>query len=203
MTQLHADAAAARRALQHHRVADDLRLRQRLAEIFQQAGAGQQRHAAVLGQRARGVLEAEVADMPGFGADKGDAVRRAFPGEGGILAEKAVAGMDGLRAGLLRGIQDAPGIEVGVARQRLAQQHGLVGRADMQGMGIRLRVDGNGADGHVAQCAHDAAGNGAAVCYQDLVKHVRVFVSGRVVPPDPEVRRGRPRTLQLSARHIC
>ena len=58
-THLHADAATAGAALEHDRITNVLRLGQRGIGIGQQAGARQQRHAGLLGQRARRVLEAE------------------------------------------------------------------------------------------------------------------------------------------------
>jgi hypothetical protein len=57
--QAHADAAAAGGALQHHRVADAVGFRRRVARVDQQARTGQQGHAVPLGQGAGGVLEAE------------------------------------------------------------------------------------------------------------------------------------------------
>ena len=54
--ETHADAAAARRAFQHYRITNALRLARGLGGIRQQARPGQQRHAVLLCQFARGVL---------------------------------------------------------------------------------------------------------------------------------------------------
>ena len=61
--QAHADAAAAGGALEHDRVADARRFGLGVAGVGQQAGARQQRHPVLLGQRARRVLEAEGAHL--------------------------------------------------------------------------------------------------------------------------------------------
>ena len=62
--------------------------------------AGQKRHAMLLSQFARGVLEAEGSNLRAGRSDKGDS--RAFTGLGkrGILAQKSVPGMHGLGAAL-------------------------------------------------------------------------------------------------------
>ena len=96
--QTHADAAATGGALEHHRITDGLGRREGGVQIRQQAGAGQEGHAAGAGEVARGVLEAEGAQVLGFRADEDDALRRQTLGEGHVLRQEAVAGMDGLRS---------------------------------------------------------------------------------------------------------
>ncbi len=125
--QLHADAAAAGGALEHHRVADARGLAQRVGDVVEQAAAGQQRHAVAFGQLARGVLEAEVAHLLRRRADEGDAGRLAGLGEGGVLAEEAVAGMDGAGAGLARRVQDTVLAQIAFRGRRRAETHRLVG----------------------------------------------------------------------------
>ncbi len=83
-----ADAAAARGAFQHHRIADALGLRQRLAQAGQQAGARRHRHAGFGRQFTRAVLQAELADLLRRGADEGDARGFAGVGELGRLSDR-------------------------------------------------------------------------------------------------------------------
>ena len=71
----------------------------RASSTVQEPGAGQQRHAVFGGDAAGGVLQAEGAHLVGRGADEDDAGSVAGFGEVGVLAEEAVAGMDGFGAG--------------------------------------------------------------------------------------------------------
>jgi hypothetical protein len=138
VAQLHADATAAGGALQHHRVANGLRLVQGLVQFVQQAGAGQQRCVAGRSQLTRGVLQAEVTHVRGCWPDEADAAGLALPGKRGVLAEKTVARVDRLCAGLAGGIENAAGVQVGFRGQCLTDADGLVGLADMQGVGVGL-----------------------------------------------------------------
>ena len=60
-------------------------------------------------------------------ADEGDAVLVTGASEALVLAQEAVAGMDRLRAGLLRNLDDLVAQQVGLARGRRAEPHRLVG----------------------------------------------------------------------------
>ena len=67
-------------------------------------------------------------------------------GEVGVLGEEAVAGVDGVGAALLDGVEDAPRCSGSSRRRRLAAERvGLVGHADVQGVAVELGVDGDGA----------------------------------------------------------
>ena len=72
-TELHTDAAAARRALQHDRIAEGLCLPEGVVRVRQQTGPGEQRQPALCGQPPGGVLQAEVADLLRRGTDESDA----------------------------------------------------------------------------------------------------------------------------------
>ena len=126
----HALAAAAGAGLDQHRIAD-----RRRPAACRNAGvlvvavvAGHQRHAGLLHQRLRRRLRAHGADRGGRRADEDDAGRRAGVGEVGVLGQEAVAGMDRLGAGLLRGVEDPVGDAGSDSRAaRRADQHRLVG----------------------------------------------------------------------------
>ena len=102
--------------------------------------------------------------MPSFGADLGEV---------GILGEEAVAGMDRVGAGLLRGADDARDVQVAAAGRGRADVHRLVGEADDGRLGVRGRVDGDRLDAELAAGARDAQGDLAPVRDQDLLEHVR------------------------------
>ncbi len=90
--QLHADAAAAGRALEHHRQADALRLRPRLRDIGKQTASRQQRKPVLLRQRPRAMLETEIRIWAGvgpmntmpcaaqFSANEAFSLRKPYPG---------------------------------------------------------------------------------------------------------------------------
>jgi hypothetical protein len=82
----------------------------------------------------------------------------------GVFGQEAVAGMHGLGAGAFGGIDDSVGDQIGLARRGRAEQHGLVGEADVAGVGIGLGIDGDGADAHAAGGLDDPTGDFAAVC---------------------------------------
>ena len=168
---LHADAAATRAALEHHRVADAFSVAEGLVEAREQAGSGTQRHAAVDGQRARGVLQAEEAHLVGRWAEEDQA--RGFDGldEAGVLGQESVARMDRLRPGGERRVDDALAVEVALRNRRRSDAHRGVGHGDVHRPGIGLGVDGDRTHAHAAQGADDAARDGAAVGDQDLVEH--------------------------------
>ena len=169
--QPHADAAAASRALEHHWKTHALRLALRMREVGQQARARQQRHAALLGQIARGVLEAKGAHLLGRRANEGDARRLTRFGKRRVLRQKTVAGVDGLRAAVLGDLQDAVGAQVTLGRRRGAEQVGLVGLAHVAGLRIGFGIHGHALHTQRFERADDAAGNGAAVGNQDFGEH--------------------------------
>ena len=96
---LHADAATASGALQHHRIADALRLRHGLVRVLQQARSRQQRDIRIQGQAARLVLQAELPQLGGTRPDEGDAALFERLREGRVLAQEAVARVNRLGAG--------------------------------------------------------------------------------------------------------
>jgi hypothetical protein len=72
--ELHADPAAAGRALQHHGVSDATSSQQRILGGLQQPAARQQRNAAFLGKLARCVFQAKHRKMLRPRADEGYAL---------------------------------------------------------------------------------------------------------------------------------
>jgi hypothetical protein len=64
--------------------------------------------------------------------------------EGGVLRQEAVARMDRLRPRDLAGRDDRGEVQVALRRGRRADADGLVGHADMHGVGVGGGVDGDG-----------------------------------------------------------
>ena len=169
--QAHADAAAAGRALQHHRVADARGLGLGVAGVGEQTGTRQQRHLVVLGEIARGVLQAKCAHLRRARPDEGDAGGGAVLGEAGVLGQEAVAGMDGLCPGGARNLEDFFRTQIALRRRCGADFDGHVGQPHVQRMAIRLGIHSNRFHAHATQGADDAAGDGATVGDEYGVEH--------------------------------
>ena len=101
-------------------------------------------------------------DQPGVGAG----LR-----EGGVLGEEAVAGVDRLRAGSGRRLEQALDRQVALAGAGRPEAHGDVGLADVPRPGVGVAVDGDRAHPEPAQGAADAHGDLAAVGDEDGVEH--------------------------------
>ncbi len=78
---------------------------------------------------ARAFLDAHHADHVGLGADELDAGGFADFGEAGVLAQKAVAGMDGVDIGDFGGADDGGNIEIAARALGGADADGLIGEA--------------------------------------------------------------------------
>ena len=78
-------------------------------------------------------------------ADEDDARPLARLGQRGVLAEEAVAGVDGVAAGLLRDVDDLVDAQVALGGGRGADGVRLVGDAHVEGGAVGVGVDGDGA----------------------------------------------------------
>ena len=83
-------------------------------------------------------------------------------GEGGVLGQKAVAGVDGIRPGAVGDLEDGRDVEVGDRRVG-GDAPGLVGETGVQGIVLAVAVDGDRAQAELARGADDAHGDFAAV----------------------------------------
>ncbi len=137
--------------------------RQRLFPRGEHASAGEHRHAGLLGQVARCVLQPEISQMLRPWADECDSRRRQALGEFNTLGEKAVAGMHGLRPGVLAGFDDRLDVQIALRRWRRADAHRFIRRQNGGRETVRIGIDGDGAYAHAAQRAADAAQYLAAI----------------------------------------
>ena len=118
----HALPAPAGGGLDDDREADLLRERQRLVGVLDRARrAGNGRHPGLLRQAPGGRLVAHLADLVAGGADEGDVAGPAGLGELGVLRQEAVARVDRVGAGDLRGGDDAGDAEVALTARRRAR----------------------------------------------------------------------------------
>ncbi len=174
MGDAHALAAAAGRGLDHHGIADLVGNGHRMLGALDDAEEA--RNGRNLGSGRcllRLDLVAHRRDGAGIGADEDDAVILERLGEGLALGQETVAGMHGLRARLLAGVDDLVDQEVGLGGGCCADMHGLIGHFDMQSVAIRIGIDGDRLDTHAPRRLDDTAGDLAAVRDQDLREHAR------------------------------
>ena len=93
-------------------------------------------------------------------------VRPAFDdgfGEGGVLGQEAVAGVDRLGAGIQRGFDDAVAPEIALGGGRGADMHGLIRLAHEGGVGVGVRIDRDRPYPEPSGGTHDPAGDFATV----------------------------------------
>ena len=106
-----------------------------------------------------------------FGPTKSDAGLGKRPGESGVLRQEAVAGMNGVGAGLLGGGDDLGDVEIGLARRRRADTNGLVRHIDVQRVAVGVGIDRDGGDAEPPRGPHDAAGDFAPIGDEQLGEH--------------------------------
>jgi len=164
-------AAAAAGRLDGHWIADAagvddlLGSRQALDRLGR---AGNDRNAGCGHQLAGARLGPHRVDRGGRRADEDDPGVLARPGEGGVLGEKAVAGVDSIGAGFLRGVENAIDAQVTLARRRGPDRHRFIGVENVQRGAVRLGVNGHRRVANFAAGAHDANRNLAAIRNQDF-----------------------------------
>ncbi len=173
MGDTHALAAAARRCLEHHGIADlvrDLDRHIRVGHGFRMAG--NDADVGLFGQLLGFDLVAHGVDRADRRADEGHALLGQGLGEFGVFRQEAVTGVHRIRAGLLDRFQNLVDDQIALRRRRRTDVNGFVGHFRMQGHLVGIGIDGNRLDAHLLRGFHDAAGDFAAVGYQDFFKHV-------------------------------
>ena len=182
----HPLTAAPGRSLDHDRIADLVGDLNGLFGIRDQTHiAGYRADTRLLSDLFRGDLVAHRLDGGAGRADEHDAFFFKRFRELHVLGQKAVARMHRLGAGLADRIHDLVDHDIGLVRGGRTDMHGLISHLDVQRMRIRVGIDGNGLDPHLA-CGFDhAAGDLAPVCDQDFLEHLRPFPSGAEGEPLP------------------
>ncbi len=169
----HAAAASAATRLDHHREADPLRFTLRVGDAGQRLRAGQQRQSEAHSHLSRAELVAPRAHRVRTWADEGQPATPDDLRELGVLAQEPVARMNRVRAADLRRADDRRDVQVALLRGRRADADRLVGEANVERVGVRLRVDRHRRDVELPTRANDAHRDLAAVGYEDLREHGR------------------------------
>jgi hypothetical protein len=137
-----------------------------LAQIARRAGHAGGDHAA-LGQG----LVTHGFDGRRRRADEDQACVHAGLGKGRVFTQEAVAGVNGVGAGLAGGLQQGVDAQVGVRGGGSADPHGFVGQRDMGCRAVGVAEHRHGPVAEVSRRADDAAGDLAPVGDQDFFKH--------------------------------
>ena len=186
---LHADAAPAGAALEHHRVADPRSLGQGAVQVSQQPTARQERQAGFQRQGTGGVLQAKQTHLRGGGTEEDQAGGLASLHEGRIFGQEAVARVDGLRTHLPGGSNQSRRDQITGGHRGRPDADRLVGHRNMARFRICFGVHRYRGHAESAQRSDDAAGNGATVGNQDFRDHGQSRL-GQVVLQGEKVRRG-------------
>ncbi len=168
----HALAAAARRRLHHHGIADLVRNLDGMVGVADFADeAGDDVDACFLGELLRLDLVAHRGDRVHRRADEGDIFLGQRLSEAGALRQEAIARMHSLGARRLAGFDDLVGDQIGFGRGRRSDMHRFVGHPHEGRARVGVRIDGDGRDAHAARGLDDAAGDFATIGDQDFLKH--------------------------------
>ena len=172
----HSAPAAARRGFDQHGEADLLGNSDGFILVAHQAfTAGNRRDVGLLGEGARRVLVAEQFHCFLGRSDELDVTTAANVREVGVLCQKTVPGMDRLNVADFRGADDPVDAEVAVGRLGGTDAKCLVGRVQVGGSAVRLAIDGDRFDAHLAAGAKHPQCDFTAIGYQDTLKHRLAF----------------------------
>ena len=168
----HPLAAAARRRLQHHRVADLARRRRRLVRAGKRPVQPRNRvDPRVGGEPARLDLVPHRPDRGRRRPDEGDAGRFERLREPGVLGEEPESGVHRVRPGGPGRLHHRLDVEIALRRRGRTHAHRRVRHPHVRGAFVRLGVDRRDGDPHAARGPRDAAGDLAPVRDEDALEH--------------------------------
>ena len=104
-------------------------------------------------------LVAHRLDRLDVRADEGDARLGERAGEGRVLRKKAIAGMDGVGAGLLGRGNDLADVEIGLAGGGRADAYRLIRHLNMERVSVCVGIDRDRGDTKPPCRLHDTAGD--------------------------------------------
>ena len=166
---LHPLAAASGRGLDDERVADLVAERRHLVRRPDGIhGAGDDRHARVAHHAACGRLRPHQLDRVGRRPDPRQPRLLDQPGEGGVLGEESVAGVDRLRSRAERGLDEHVAAQVALRGRSGADEVRLVRGANVRAPPVGLRVDPHTTDPELAERAEHPDRDLAAVGHEHL-----------------------------------
>ncbi len=170
--ELHADAAAAGGALQHHRDSRCARPRRSASSTSASTPVPGSSGTPLALAISRAVcLRPKARRCSGRGPMKAMPAAASRSAKRGILRQKAVAGMHRLGAGRSAGRDHRVDVEIARRGRRRPEPHGLVGVEHRPGEAVGVGIDRDGGDAQPPQRAADPGGDLAAVGDQNLAEH--------------------------------
>jgi hypothetical protein len=140
---------------------------QGIVQMREQCGTGYQGHAALGSKLARPVFQSEATYLRGRGTNEDDARCFTAFGELRVLGKKAVPGKNSLRARGATSVDHLIDAQVVFRGVHAAQADGFIGGAHMQGVAIRVCINGNTLHAHSSQGPHRADSDFSAIGDQD------------------------------------
>ena len=175
----HAAPTATGDRLDHHGEADFFGFGgQRGRILFVALIARHHGHAGFDGDLLCRRLAAERAHGIGRGSDEDETGVGHRLREVRIFREEPIARMDRIRARAQSSRNDRVAPQITVGGGRRADVHGLVGLADMQRLGVGVRIDGDGRHAQTARGADDPTGDFASIGDQDFFEHGVLMADG-------------------------
>src|SRR5215469_9021617 len=98
-------------------------------------------------------------------------------GELRVLGEKAVPRMNGVRTTAFRRLDNLLDIQIGLGSGSRAQKVGFIRLAHVKSGAVRLGIDGDGRDAHLAASPDDPHGNLTPVSDKNFFKHCSLLTS--------------------------
>jgi hypothetical protein len=170
----HAPPATTRDGLDEDREADLLRPGQQLVEVGRRRGGLQRGDAGRPGRLQRAHLVAGELQHVGGRADERDARGVARPRQVGVLAQEAVAGVDGVGAGLAGRADDLVDVEIGADGVAALPDHvGLVGFDPVDRVAVLVGEDGDRLGSELVGGTEGADRDLTTVGDEDLGEHTR------------------------------
>src|SRR5262249_47462955 len=120
-------------------------------------------HAGTTHMGAGAALFAHEADTRRVRSDEGDAGQLGSLGEGSVLGNQAVAGVDGIGAQPLGSVQNGFGAQAAGSYRRRSDPCDEISGANVRRLSVGVRVDGDRFDAEATARAGGAAGDLAAV----------------------------------------
>ena len=172
MDDAHAAAAPTAHRLDEHRIANAVRDLERFVVRLDGAGAALDDRDPCSDRGGTGLgLVADAADRLHVGADELDVVRAADLGEVCVLGEEAVAGVDGVDVGDLRGGDDVRDREIGLRARSRTDADGIVRERQVVRSGVGFRVDDDALDVELTAGPDHAKGDFAPVGDENALEH--------------------------------
>ena len=133
--------------------------------------AWRNRHSGLAGAFTGGILVAHEANCTGGRTDELDVAARTHLREMRVFREEAVARMNCIHVGDLRGADDAIDFEIALRTGSRPDANGLIRQLDVEAFHVGLGIDGDGLDAELFAGPNDPQGDFAAVGDEDFLEH--------------------------------